>query len=140
MQALGCHASAAASAITVLLTAGLLTPIDWAPILSRHLQLVTCMAQAVQATALAKQEQTQQTPNQQQSVVTVQEVERGGTASAGGEEGGGAVEGPLLALALHLGQTPLGAQVLLEQGVAGFIPALAKWLLSSDSGGDNTGP
>lgn len=129
----------AASGITVLLTTGLLTPIDWAPILSKHLQLVTCMAQAVQATALAKQEENQPNPSQQRSG-TAQQVETGSAANAGVEGGRAVVEGPLLALALQMGQTPLGAQVLLEQGITGFIPALAKWLLSPESGGATLTP
>ena len=140
VEAQGCYASTAASVTTLVLTAGLLLPSDWAPVLARHLQLVTCMAQAVQSTALAKQHQPHSSQQQQ---LGHSRAARSGTTDqasvlqpAGGEIEGSS-EGALLALALHLAQTPQGAHMLLEQGVAGFIPALAKWLLSPDSGGDN---
>ncbi len=44
----------------------------------------------------------------------------------------GTLEGSLLAMALHLAQDAPGAQMLLDQGVAHFLPALAKWLLSPE--------
>jgi len=40
-------------------------------------------------------------------------------------------------MALHLAQDAPGAQMLLDQGVADFLPALAKWLLSPDSAGQS---
>ena len=49
----------------------------------------------------------------------------------------GTLEGSLLAMALHLAQDAPGAQMLLDQGVADFLPALAKWLLSPDSAGQS---
>ena len=139
VEAQGCYASAAASFITLVLTAGLLTASEWAPVLSRHLQLVTCVAQAVQSTALAKQHQPD--PSQKQlgksTAGRSQQADRASISEPASGELEGSSEGALLALALHLAQTPLGAQMLLEQGVTGFIPALAKWLLSPDSGGNN---
>lgn len=138
VEAQGCFASTAASVTTLVLTSGLLTPPDWAPVLSRHLQLVTCMAKAVQTTALARQHQlgASQQHLGHQSAAGSQETGQGwvGESAGGGLEG--TAEGALLALALHLAQTPPGAQMLLEQGVTGFIPALAKWLLSPESGGN----
>ena len=139
VEAQGYYSSTAALVITLVLTAGLLTSSDWAPVLSRHLQLVTCMAQAVQSTALAKEQQTN--PSEQQlgqlTEARNQRTDQASVLDSAGGEPEGSSEGALLALALHLAQTPLGAQMLLEQGVTGFIPALAKWLLSPDSGGNN---
>ena len=136
VEAQGCYANTAASVTTLVLTAGLLLPSDWAPVMSRHLQLVTCMAQAVQSTALAKQHQPNSSQQQLRQATAARSEATDLLESADGELEGSS-EGALLALALHLAQTPLGAQMLLEQGVTAFIPALAKWLLSPDSGGDN---
>lgn len=139
VEAQGCFASTAASVTTLVLTAGLLTPPDWAPVLSRHLQLVTCMAKAVQTTALARQQHQLALSQQHTAHQAAAGNELSGQGSVGESAGGGlggSSEEALLALALHLAQTPAGAQMLLEQGVTGFIPALAKWLLSPESGGN----
>ena len=140
VEAQGCFASAAASVTTLVLTAGMLTPPDWAPVLSRHLQLVTCMAKAVQTTALARQQHQLAMSQQRKAHQAAVGNEQSGHGSVGESAGGGlegASEEALLALALHLAQTPPGAQMLLEQGVTGFIPALAKWLLSPENGGNH---
>ena len=137
VEAQGCYASTAASVITLVMKAGLLMPSDWAPVLSRRLQLVTCMAQAVQSTALAQQHQTD--PSQQPgqfAAARSQQTDQASVLESVGGELDRSSEGALLALAVHLAQNPLGAQMLLEQGVTGFIPALAKWLCSPDSGGN----
>ena len=49
----------------------------------------------------------------------------------------GTLEGALLAMALHLAQDAPGAQMLLDEGAADFLPALAKWLLCPDGGGQS---
>ena len=104
-------------------------PLDWVAILSKHLQLVTCLAQAAQRRAVAKQnhqsQQLQQPAEQQQTW----------GVDSNSSELEASLEGSLLALALHLAQTAPGAQILLNQGVTGLIPALAKWLLDPDGGG-----
>ena len=51
----------------------------------------------------------------------------------------GTLESFLLALPLHLAPSASGAQMLLDEGVADFLPALAKRLLSPD-GGDRSFP
>ena len=53
------------------------------------------------------------------------------------EDNVGTLEGSLLAMALHLAQDAPGAQMLLDEGVADFLPALAKWLLSPDGAGQS---
>ena len=136
VEAQGCYATAAASVITLVLTACPLTPSDWASVLSKHLQLVTCMAQAVQSTANVKQNRSNN-PSQQPAQALAGRIQQTEEEANKDAELEGTSEGPLLALALHLAQTPLGAQMLLEQGVTAFIPALAKWLLSPESGGND---
>lgn len=129
IEAQKCHARAAAAVLTVMLRTFQQLPLDWVPILSKHLQLVTCLAQAAQHRAIAKQnhhsQQVHQTADQQQTW---------GVESSSPELEA-SLEGALLALALHLAQTAPGAQLLLNQGVTGLIPALAKWLLDPDGGG-----
>ncbi len=49
----------------------------------------------------------------------------------------GTLEGSLLATALHLAQDASGAQMLLDEGMADFLPALTKWLLSPDGAGQS---
>ena len=121
----GCHASMAASLIPVMLRACLLSPSDALPVVSEHLHLVQAMSHAFHAhSAALRASQSQGGPDTPSGAMA-------GHANADLE---GTLEGALLALALHLAQSALGAQMLLDQGAAEFVPALAKWLLRPHGG------
>lgn len=121
----GCHASMAASLIPVMLRACLLSPSDALPVVSEHLHLVQAMSHAFHAhSAALRASQSQSGPDTPSGAMA-------GHANADLE---GTLEGALLALALHLAQSALSAQMLLDQGAAEFVPALAKWLLRPHGG------
>ena len=127
----GCHASTAASLIPVMLRACLLSPSDAVPIVSQHLHLVQAMSHAFHSKSAALR-----------ALQRLSQQSQGSPDKASGADADnfnvdleGTSEGALLALALHLAQSAPGAHMLVNQGAAEFVPALAKWLLSPDGGG-----
>ena len=129
-----CHAGTSASLAAVMLRTCQLSPSDWLPIVSKHLHLVQAMAQAFHQRSLAIQ-----ALHGGSSATThadpAQDAVKAENLDSANAELEGSIEGSLLALALYLAQSSPGAQMLLDQGVAEFIPMLAKWLLGPDGGG-----
>lgn len=133
---LGCHAGLAASLIPVMMRLCHLSPSGSIPVISKHLHLVQAMYHAFHVRSVALREhhsQAQQAQGASEATPGAM-AENFESANADLE---GTLEGSLLAMALHLAQDAPGAQMLLDQGVADFLPALAKWLLSPDSAGQS---
>ncbi|DBA65573.1 TPA: hypothetical protein ACH3X2_003134 [Trebouxia sp. C0005] len=128
---LGCHAGLAASLIPLMMRSCHLSPSGSMPVISRHLHLVQAMYHAFHVRSVALREhhsQARQPPGASEATPGAM-AESFVSANADLE---GTLEGSLLAMALHPAQDAPGAQMLLDEGVADFLPALAKWLLSPD--------
>jgi len=133
---LGCHAGLAASLIPVIMRSCHLSPSGSIPVISKHLHLVQAMYHAFHVRSVALREhhsQAQQAQGASEATPGAM-AENFESANADLE---GTLEGSLLAMALHLAQDSPGAQMLLDQGVADLLPALAKWLLSPDGAGQS---
>ena len=133
---LGCHAGLAASLIPVMMRSCHLSPSGSIPVISKHLHLVQAMYHAFHVRSVALRERH----SQAQQAQGASEATPGAMAEnfeSANADLEGTLEGSLLALALHLAQSASGAQMLLDQGVADFIPALAKWLLGPAGGGQS---
>ncbi len=132
----GCHAGLAASLIPVMMRSCHLSPSGSLPVVSKHLHLVQAMYHAFHVRSVALRENHSQAQQAQgaSDATPGAMAENFESANADLE---GTLEGSLLALALHLAQSASGAQMLLDQGVADFIPALAKWLLGPAGGGQS---
>jgi len=133
---LGCHAGLAASLIPVMMRSCHLSPSGSIPVISKHLHLVQAMYHAFHVRSVALRQHL----SQAQQAQGASEATPGAMAEnfeSANADLEGTLEGSLLAMALHLAQDAPGAQMLLDQGVADFLPALAKWLLSPDSAGQS---
>ena len=133
---LGCHAGLAASLIPLMMRSCHLSPSGSMPVISRHLHLVQAMYHAFHVRSVALREhhsQARQPPGASEATPGAM-ADKFVSANADLE---GTLEGSLLAMALHLAQDAPGAQMLLDEGVADFLPALAKWLLSPDGAGQS---
>ena len=118
--------------IAVMLRACQLAPSESLPVVAQNLHLVQAVSQAFQCTARAQQGMAQQPQGMSGESLGFADEALESTST----ELEGTLEGSLLALGLYLAQSPHGAHMLLDQGVADLIPLLAKWLLGPDGGSE----
>ena len=133
---LGGHAGLAASLIPVMMRSCHLSPSGSIPVISKHLHLVQALYHAFHVRSVAVREHHSQA-QQAQGASEATPGAMAETFASADADLEGTLEGSLLAMALHLAQDAPGAQMLLDEGVADLLPALAKWLLSPDGAGQS---